>query len=132
MAVPLAPVDRVLRMAALTPLRDLAQGVVGVLNLRGEILPVVDPRPAMGVPAASAAPDQHLVVVSARTRYILWLDSAEQVVTAPEQDMVGIDAGAARAHAPYVLRLAGEVIPVLAPEAFDPGPIVQRAAGQPE
>jgi purine-binding chemotaxis protein CheW len=128
-AVPLAAVDRVLRMAALTPLSELARGIAGVLNLHGEILPVVDPRGVLGLPAAPPEPDQHLVVLSARTRYILWLDRAERVVDAPAQDTVGIDTGAARAYVPHVLRLEGEVVPVLSPEALDPGPIVRQNEG---
>jgi chemotaxis signal transduction protein len=117
-------------MAAITRLPNLAEGIAGVLNLHGEILPVVDPRPIFGLPTPPLHIDQHLVVLSARTRYILWVDRVEQVVTVAAQDMVGIDVPATRAYSPFVLRLKDEVIPGLSLEALDPGPYIQQSSPQ--
>jgi purine-binding chemotaxis protein CheW len=129
-AVPAATVERVVRMAAITRLPNLAQRVVGVLNLHGEILPVVDPRPIFGLPTPPLHLDQHLVVLSARTRYILWVDRVERVITATAEDMVAIDVPAGQAYSPFALRLNGVVIPGLSPDALDPGLFMHQSGVQ--
>lgn len=129
-AVPAVNVDRVVRMAALTRLPNLAPGLAGVLNLHGELLLVVDPHPLLGVPTPPPHPDQHLIVVSAHTRYILLVDRIEQVVTVAAEDMIAVDVPAERAHSPFLLRLNGEVIPGLSPEALDPGPFMHQSGGR--
>jgi chemotaxis signal transduction protein len=127
-AIPALNVERVLRMAAITPLPDLAPGIAGVVNLHGEILPVVDPRPIFGLPTPLPHPDQHLVVLAARTHYMLWVDRIERVVTAAVEDIVGMDVPASQPHAPFLLRLKGEVIPALSPHALDPGSFMHQPA----
>jgi chemotaxis signal transduction protein len=124
-AVPVGAVERILRMAALTPLPDARPGIVGVLNVRGAILPVVDPRPRLGLPTPAFHPDQHLVVLAASSRYLLWIDRAEAIESAPAEIFDTVEGAGEQAIAPLVVRLAGRVLPVLAPEALDPGPIVQ-------
>jgi chemotaxis signal transduction protein len=126
-ALPAAAVERILPMAALTPLPGAPRDVAGLLNLHGEILPVVDPRPHLaGVALANSAgsagsapaePDtsQHLVVVVAQTRYLLWVDAAEQVFAPSALSTAG------------VVRLGDAVVPVLFPESLDPGPLLATA-----
>jgi chemotaxis signal transduction protein len=115
-------VERILPMAALIPLPQAANGVTGLLNVHGSILPVVDPRPRLGLPPASLHPDQHLVVVIAQHHYILWIDQAEQIVQAEEDAIDSIEAD--NTPTPSIARLAPESVPLLSPEGFDPGPLV--------
>jgi len=124
-AVPARAVERILRMAALTPLPDARPGIVGVLNVRGAILPAIDLRPRLGLPTPAFQPDQHLVVLSARARYLLWVDRAERIEYVPAEAFDAVEDGAEQTIAPLLVRLAGAVLPVLSPEALDPGPIVQ-------
>jgi chemotaxis signal transduction protein len=128
-ALPARAVERILRMAALTPLPDAPLGVAGVLNVHGAILPAVDPRPRLGLPTPPFHPDQHLVVVSAGTRYLFWTDRVERIVLAQPQDFDAVALNAERAAAPFLVRVDGDTIPVLSPEALDPGPLVQPTAG---
>jgi chemotaxis signal transduction protein len=129
-AVPALNVERVIRMAAITRLPNLAPGIAGVLNLHGEILPVVDPRGNFNVPTPSPHPDQHLVVLTAHTRYVLWVDHVERVVTAAADDMLAVDVPAGETCSPFLLHLNGEVIPGLSPDALDPGPFMHRPGSQ--
>jgi chemotaxis signal transduction protein len=62
-ALPADRVERVERMAALTSLPEAPPGIAGVLNLRGVTLPIVDPRPRLGVESPAPDLDQHLVGV---------------------------------------------------------------------
>src|SRR5262245_5917412 len=48
-ALPTVTVERILRMAALVALPGASNGVAGALNLHGVLLPVVDPRPRLGI-----------------------------------------------------------------------------------
>lgn len=126
-ALPAAAVERILPMAALTPLPGAPRNVAGLLNLHGGVVPVVDPRPHLAGVAltnsagssgsAPAEPDasQHLVVMVAQTRYLLWVDAAEQVFASPARPTAS------------VVRLGDAVVPVLSPESLDPGPLLATA-----
>ena len=127
--LPASTAERILRMAALTPLPCVPGHVVGVLNLQGGSLPVVDPRPRLGLPTPRLHLDQRLVIMSAATRYVLWVDEAERIASVQPEDLDAVGVGTDRALVPFILRLDGATIPVLSPEALDPGPIVQWAGG---
>jgi purine-binding chemotaxis protein CheW len=141
-ALPAAAVVYCLRMAAVTPVPDAPRGVVGVLNLSGVILPVVDPRPWFDLDSPPFHPEQYLVLVRAQRDYLLWVDRLEQTFTAHADDVrpldlagdaptsalagVGADSAGGRADGrpPLVtslVRIAGEVVPVLSVEVLTPG-----------
>ncbi len=119
-ALPAHSVERIVRMAALTPLPDAPPEIAGLLDLQGALLVTVDPRPRLGLPPGRPQVDQQLVVVQARSRYVLWVDRTEQVAVVASHEAV--PAKAAHGLASVAIRVGGEVLPVLAPEALDPGP----------
>jgi purine-binding chemotaxis protein CheW len=57
-------------MAAPSPLPDAPPGVRGLLDVRGEVMPVVDARAALGGVPGPPRPDQHLVVLEAGGRRV--------------------------------------------------------------
>ena len=125
--MPVSAVERVLRLAAWTPLPEAPPGVAGVLNLGGTIIPVVDARARFGLPTPGLNLDQRLVVIGDQHRYVLWVDDVEQITAVSPHafDQIGTgEGGPEAALAPFVVRLDDGVLPVLAPEALDPGPIV--------
>ena len=128
-ALPAQAVERILWMAALISLPDAPRGVVGILNLQGATLPVVDPRPGLGLPPSRPDPSQHLIVMSIGTRYILWVDEVERIVLVQADDVDAVHVGTERALVPFAVRLHGALVPVLAPEALDPGPILRATGG---
>jgi chemotaxis signal transduction protein len=74
-ALPAALIERVFPVAAWV---SIAAGtVVGALDVRGEVLPVVDARIALGEAARDLSPDQYLALVAGPTRFLLWLDGLE-------------------------------------------------------
>jgi purine-binding chemotaxis protein CheW len=127
-ALPAAAVEHVLRMVALTPLPDAPPGVVGVVNVHGTVLPVVDPRPRLGMATPRPHPDQYLVLIAAANRYLLWLDGVDRVTAAAPDHLEPVGGGNERALAPFVLRLERDLLPVLSPETLDPGPIIGTSA----
>jgi chemotaxis signal transduction protein len=107
-------------MAAISPITGSGAGVVGVLDVRGEILPVVDPRPLLGLPTAQPHPDQQLVLVAHATRFVLWLDAVDQITHAPLSALPGAG-GSSRSLADQGVKLDGRVVPVLSLDVLDPG-----------
>ncbi len=62
-AVPLANVDRALRMVAITPVPDLPAWLPGIINLHGEIVPVVDIGQRVGAPRREPCLEDRLLIV---------------------------------------------------------------------
>lgn len=67
-ALPLAAVDRVLRMVEVTPLPGAPEVVEGVINIQGEVVTIVSIRKRLGLAQRAVAAADSLVVVRARTR----------------------------------------------------------------
>lgn len=117
--LPLASVERVLPMAYVLPLPASGRDVVGVMNLHGDVLPVVDPRPRLGLPTPAITADQHLVLVSGAMRFLLWVDAIEEVVPGADiqhtETMQYVTPLVGR-----VIRLGDVMVPILTPAAFEP------------
>jgi chemotaxis signal transduction protein len=126
-AIPVAAIGRILPMAALTPLPGAPRGIAGVLSLHGTALPVVDPRPRLGADPVSPQPGQHLVTIEARTRYLLWIDRAEEILVAPTAVISDV-LGDAPLVAPRLARVGQDHLPVLSPTDLDPGPVFDSTA----
>jgi purine-binding chemotaxis protein CheW len=60
-----ADVVQVLRAASLSPLPQAPEAIEGVLNLRGSLVPVLDTRRLLGLPAKVMQHTDHLIVVIA-------------------------------------------------------------------
>lgn len=75
-AVPLAATERALPMVAISPLPDCPDVVLGAVNVHGEVVPVLDPRRALGRRTAEVRREAHLLLVrTARRRLALAVDS---------------------------------------------------------
>lgn len=132
LALPAAAVERILRMAELTPLPEAPAEIAGVLNVHGAVLPVLDPRPHLGVPTPLADPAQHLlVVVTAADRYLIWVDEAEQIATVPPSALAPVGEPTAASGVWAVARLSSGLVPVLAPEVLAPRALHSTASEPP-
>jgi purine-binding chemotaxis protein CheW len=77
-ALPLEDVRELVRAVRLTPLPRAPAVVEGLLDLRGELLPVLDVRRRFRLPARRLSPSDHLIVAQAGARRIaLRVDRAE-------------------------------------------------------
>jgi purine-binding chemotaxis protein CheW len=85
--VPASAVRELLRAVAVTPLPQAPPGVDGVIDLRGQVFPVLDVRTRFGLPARPATPSDHLVVVESGGRRIaLRVDRAVELVAIKESE----------------------------------------------
>lgn len=131
-AIPAAAIIRILPMAESSTLPEAPPGTVGVLAFQGALLPVVDPRPRLGLPTLPPQVDQHLVAIAAQTRYLLWVDRAEAIVTAAATAGASDLGTAASVFTPQFVRVADEYLPVLSASTFDPGSRVSAIDARPE
>ena len=111
-------------MAAPTPLPGAPHGVAGLLALGRDLMPIVDPRPLLGLYPVEPHPEQHLIVIDAGTDFLLWVDRAESVEAVPSGAITTVES--ADSLAPRLARLRDEHIPILAPTTLDPGPFLRR------
>ncbi len=125
-ALPALSSQRILPMAAFTPIPGVPESVVGVLDLEGILLPVVNPRPALRLATPAPHPSHQLVLLTAITTYLLWLDEVEQIISVSAQSIGAVESDDASGVVPLVLRLGGHVVPILSPERLDPGPVIRH------
>jgi purine-binding chemotaxis protein CheW len=119
-AVPVAALERVLPMAMLTPLPEMPPAIVGMLNLHGAGLLVVNPRPLLGLPTPPYLPEQRLIVLRASTRFVLWVDTVERIVQTSFHDTPQWGMSSEHALVRYMVNLEGETALVLSLEALEP------------
>jgi purine-binding chemotaxis protein CheW len=123
LALPLLMVERVLRMVAITPLPDAPGWVVGMLNLHGRLLPVVDLRLRLGRSFRPYHVDDRLIVLDLHGQAMaLVVDQVQDMSNIqPQQYETAPGGGAASGILAGVIRWNDELIPVL-----DPGYILSE------
>lgn len=88
-ALPLAAVDRVLRMVEITPLPGAPEVVEGVINIQGEVVPIVSIRARLGLTRRAVGVSDSLVLAHARTRRLAIIaESVLGVVERPADAVV--------------------------------------------
>lgn len=84
-ALPLERVERALRMVATVQLPEAPSWMLGVINMHGQVLPVLDLGQRFGHDTKEPHPDQRLLVMSQEPRNVaLLVDKVEQVLSAQE------------------------------------------------
>jgi chemotaxis signal transduction protein len=72
-------IQKVLPIAAWTLQAGLPEHVVGILELEGQGLPVVNARVCLGFDARLPSIDDHLLLVQASSVFFLWIDQANML-----------------------------------------------------
>jgi len=88
-ALPLEQVQRVVRAVAITPMPDPPPGVRGVINVAGQLLPVLDLRQLLQMPPAELSPSDYFILVSspAGPRALL-VNDVLWIITCREDDII--------------------------------------------
>jgi purine-binding chemotaxis protein CheW len=80
-ALPLAAVDRIIRAVEVTPLPGAPDAVLGLIDLQGRVLPVIDLRRRFGLPEREINPADHFLIArTARRAVALLIDEAHGIV----------------------------------------------------
>ncbi|CAN5899649.1 chemotaxis protein CheW [soil metagenome] len=81
-------VREIVRSVAIAPLSSAPAVIEGAINLRGAVIPVVDVRRRLGMPARANTPDQFLVILETSDRLIaVRVDDVADVVEIPAGDI---------------------------------------------
>lgn len=92
-ALELSTVERVYRAVAVTPLPDAPDIVLGVVSVRGIVLPVVDIRRRFRLPEKNLTPDDRLIIArSTGCLVALVVDDVTDVVECAEKDITSASA----------------------------------------
>lgn len=88
-ALPLPTVQRVLRMVEVTPLPKAPEVVLGVIDLQGEIIPVMSMRKRFGMAEPEASLSDQLIVADAGARRVaLVVNSVTGVVERTAEEVI--------------------------------------------
>lgn len=83
-AVPLLAVDRVVRAVQVTPLPQAPGMVIGVINVAGAVLPVMNVRRKFRAPERDITPADHFLIArTARGPVVLVIDAVDGVLEHP-------------------------------------------------
>ncbi|WP_332674049.1 chemotaxis protein CheW [Aromatoleum sp.] len=118
--LPPGSVERVLRAVAVTPLPNAPGVVRGVIDLHGEIVPVVDLRLRYGLPTRDIALDDRLLVARTPTRTVaILVEEVAGVVELDRSDVVEVGAIVpGTAHLRAVARLPDGIVLIQDLDAF--------------
>lgn len=88
-ALPLAAVERTVHAVEVTPLPDAPPIVLGVIDVQGRVLPVLNIRRRFRLPEREVSPvDQFLIAQTVRRTVALAIDEAQGVIERPESAIV--------------------------------------------
>jgi purine-binding chemotaxis protein CheW len=91
-ALHLAAVERVVLVAETTPLPGAPEIVLGVINVQGRIIPVVDIRRRFRLPEREIRLSDHLIIASTSWRAVaLVVDAVAGVIERPAGDLIAAD-----------------------------------------
>jgi purine-binding chemotaxis protein CheW len=89
-AVPLSAVERIVRAVEVTPLPQAPAIVLGVIDVEGRILPVLNLRRRFGLPDQDIRPtDQFLIAQTAQRAVVLVIGEAQDVIERSAAEIVG-------------------------------------------
>jgi len=114
-ALPLDAVDRVIRAMAVTSVPETPGFVLGLVNLAGQLLPVISLRACLGMPDRPIRPeDQFVIVRTSRLTLALAVDEVQGLSSIENGQTVAVE-DTLLMEKPHVNRLAkinGEIIPI--------------------
>ena len=85
-ALPLGQVVEVIHIIAITPVAEAPAWLAGVINLRGQVLPVMDTRARLGLPPHELNLSARILVTAIGERWLgLIVDAATEVLTQPAE-----------------------------------------------
>ena len=87
-AAPIEQVRETVALRPITPLFGTPECVLGIINLRGNVVAVLDPAVMLGLPRANTAPSQRIVIIDADGKQAgLRVEALGAIRDAPEQGL---------------------------------------------
>jgi purine-binding chemotaxis protein CheW len=115
-AIPCGQVVEIVPRVNLDRIPDAPAAVLGVMNLRGKVVPVMDVRAHVSGQPTHSKSYQHLVVVQAGTKQVgLVVDDVHEVLEVAEQD-IEKPGDLTGVKSPGVVRVENDMVLVISPE----------------
>lgn len=91
-ALPLYAAGRVVRMVAVTPLPNAPDIILGVVNLHGRVIPVINVRRRFGLPEREVALTDQLIIADTGRRHVaLVADAVLDVLACAVQNQIAAE-----------------------------------------
>jgi len=91
-AVHLAVVERIVQVVDITPLPKAPEIVLGIINMQGRIIPVIDIRGCFGLPERDINLSDQLIIANTSTRTVaLVVDGVNGVIERPAEDVISAE-----------------------------------------
>jgi purine-binding chemotaxis protein CheW len=108
-ALPVGNVGEILRMVAIAPVPEAPEWLAGVINLRGKVIPVIDLRTRLGLPAQPVGLNTPIIVAEHEGQMVgLVADSVAELLTVPLDAVEPPDARVGTANAVEAVARSGE------------------------
>lgn len=115
--VDILAVREIIALMEITPIPCAPEFVLGVINLRGKIIPVVDLRMKFNLPAGERKKHTCIIVVDLGAREMgILVDSVSEVLTVPSENLEALPPLGEQVHMEFILGMAktpGGVVIVL-------------------
>ena len=116
-ALDAAGVQEVIRVGPVTPVRHASEEVIGIVNLRGRIVTIVDLGLRLGFPRAIPGPDSRIFIIEDRNEFIgLLVDRVDEVVEVERDEWQAPPANVNAAQGRFfkgICRARGRVVTLL-------------------
>ena len=90
-AIPLAAIEKVFPTVEITPIPKAPEIVLGLVNIRGRVVPVVDIRRRFGLPEREPQIYDHMIVAFTGKRSVAFVaDGATGVLEIPESEITAL------------------------------------------
>lgn len=91
-ALPLPSADRVVRMVAITPLPNAPDIILGVVNIQGRVIPVINMRRRFCLPEREISLTDQLIVAHTERRHVaLVADTVLDVIACTAQSLIAAE-----------------------------------------
>lgn len=88
----LSDVDRMVRAVAITPVQDAPETVLGIINVQGRVIPVINVRRKLQLPDRDVQLNDHFVLTRTAKRTVaLAVDSVEGVIERSKAEVIESD-----------------------------------------
>ncbi len=113
----LTAVRRVVRAVEVSPVTEAPPGVLGVIDVQGQVVPVVDARVGLGLPTRPLRTEDRFILTAIGDRLAaLKVDAVEEIVELPAERVVTGEAMVPGWALSGVLSLDGEMLLTCDPE----------------
>ena len=117
--LPALQVQEIVRAVTMVPLHQGTAALAGVINLRGDIVPVIDLRPWFGLSGRAVEPADHLIiVVCGEQRAALHVDRVTELVPAQPAAVQDAMLETKLNGQAWIAKIQDEVVLVYEPQVF--------------